>query len=57
MAFQEDVGWGLACLFIPCVSFYFTFTHWEKSKGSFLTWLAGIGVIGVASLILQNATP
>jgi hypothetical protein len=50
-AFQESVGWGLACMFLPIVSLIFVFLHWEESKRPFLIGLAGnILVIAGAAL-------
>jgi len=40
-AFQESVGWGLACMLLPIVSLIFVFLHWEESKRPFLIGLGG----------------
>ena len=40
-AFQESVGWGLACLLVPIVGLIFVFLHWEESKKPFLITLGG----------------
>ena len=40
-AFQESVGWGLACMFLPVVSLIFVFVHWQEAKRPFLVGLAG----------------
>lgn len=40
-AFQESVGWGVACLLLPIVSLIFVFLHWEDAKKPFLIGLAG----------------
>jgi hypothetical protein len=40
-AFQESVGWGVACLLLPIVTLIFVFLHWEESKKPFLISLAG----------------
>jgi hypothetical protein len=52
VAFQESVGWGLACLLIPCAALYFVFTHWEKSKTPFLINIGGGALIGIASVLM-----
>jgi hypothetical protein len=53
IAFQEHVGWGLACLFLPIVSLIFVITHWEEAKKPFLIQLAAIVPI-VIGLSLQG---
>jgi hypothetical protein len=40
-AFQESVGWGVACLLLPIVGLIFVFLHWEDAKKPFLVGLAG----------------
>ncbi len=50
LAFQKSVGWGLACLFIPCVSLVFAIQNWEEAKNPFLIAIGGglLQVVGVA---------
>ncbi len=45
VAFQQDVVWGLACLFIPFVSLIFLVKYWEKASRPFAVW--GGGLLGV----------
>jgi hypothetical protein len=40
-AFQESVGWGVACLLLPIVGLIFVFLHWEEAKKPFLIGLGG----------------
>jgi len=40
-AFQESVGWGVACLLLPIVGLIFVFLHWEDAKKPFLISVAG----------------
>ena len=49
-AFQESVGWGVACLLLPIVSLIFVFLHWQEAKKPFLIGLAGnlIALAGAA---------
>ncbi len=51
LAFRENIGWGLACLFIPFAALAFVLKYWEESKKPFLyslasTTMAVIGVVG-----------
>jgi hypothetical protein len=47
LAFQTSVLWGLGCLFIPFVSLFYVFTHWDESKTPFLTAVVGAILIFV----------
>lgn len=40
--FSVSILWGLACLFIPFVSFVFVFVHWEKARMPILVQMVGI---------------
>lgn len=46
--FEESVLWGLGCLFVPFVSLFFLFLHWDKAGKPFLLQIAGLipAVIG-----------
>jgi hypothetical protein len=44
-AFSQIVWWGLGCLFVPFVNLIFLVFHWAKAKKSFLTQLAGLGLL------------
>ncbi len=41
VTFEEGVGWGLACMFIPFVSLIFLILHWDRAGKPFLVQLAG----------------
>lgn len=41
-AFQQDIVWGLACLFIPFVSLIFLVKYWDKASRPFGLWAAGL---------------
>ena len=41
VTFQESVGWGLGCLFVPFVSLIFLILHWDVAKKPFLVSLLG----------------
>ena len=63
-AFQESVGWGVACLLFSPTQLVFTFMHWARAKYGFLTSMAGT-VLMVAGVVaspdvraqLANFTP
>ncbi len=52
VAFQENVLWGLGCLFVPFVSLIFLIMHCDKAGKPFLIQLAGVVpmVAGVAMM-------
>jgi hypothetical protein len=52
VAFQESVGWGIACLLVPCASLYFVFTHWEESRAPFLIQIGGGALMGISGVLL-----
>jgi FtsH-binding integral membrane protein len=54
-AFRESLWWGLACLFIPIVSFFFLIVHWRDAKKSFFIQLAGFAIM-VVGVILSPQT-
>ena len=56
VAFQENVGWGLACMLIPCAALYFVFTHWDEAKMPFLIQLGGGALIGISSVLIGGGT-
>jgi hypothetical protein len=45
IAFQDSVGQGLLCLFIPFYSLIYVITHWDETKTAFLVQLAGFGLV------------
>lgn len=53
VAFQESIGWGLACLIIPFVSLIFVIMYWDKAKKPFLLNLVG-AVLLVASQAMAS---
>jgi hypothetical protein len=56
VAFQESVGWGLACMLIPCAALYFVFTHWDEAKLPFLVNIGGAGLSVIAALLMGGGT-
>ncbi|MGH7134797.1 MAG: hypothetical protein ACREHD_03605 [Pirellulales bacterium] len=50
VAFQEEVPWGLACMFIPCVSIIFLVKFWDKASKPF-----GVQVAGFVAMIIGQA--
>ena len=50
VAFQQSVGWGLACMFIPFVVIVFLVKFWDDAKKPFFIYLAGLVpyIIGIA---------
>jgi len=54
-AFRVGVLWGLACLFIPIVQFFFLIVHWDKAKRPFFLQLLGLAMI-IASYIIDPQT-
>jgi hypothetical protein len=55
VAFQESVGWGIACLLIPFVSLVFVIMHWDKAKKPFLVNLLGAAIIIVGGAALGGS--
>jgi hypothetical protein len=55
VAFQESIGWGLACLFLPSVSIVFAIMHWDDAKMPFLVSLGGGLAIFVGALLSGTA--
>lgn len=53
VAFKESIVWGLACFFIPPVTFVFLFLHWPEAKRPFFLQLAGL-VIGFVAAYAVN---
>jgi len=50
-AFRVSSWWGLACLFLPFVSFFFLIVHWHVAKKPFFLQLLGIAVIVVGAIL------
>ena len=46
-AFKENVLWGLGCLLISPVSFFFLIVHWAEAKKPF-----GISCLGIVLIVL-----
>lgn len=55
-AFQESIGWGLACLLIPCIGLVFVATHLDRALKPFLVNVGGsiLVVIGMVALAAQH---
>jgi hypothetical protein len=54
VAFQQEIIWGLACLFIPFVSLIFLIKYWNKASKPFAVWVAGILGILLGKLIREG---
>ena len=54
-AFRESVLWGLACLFIPIVQFFFLIVHWPEAKRPFFLQLLAFVMIIVGVIINPQA--
>ncbi len=52
MAFSENILWGLACLFLPIVSFIFLILHWDKAGPPFFVQIVG-WVFVIAGVIIS----
>jgi hypothetical protein len=50
-AFRESIWWGLACLFLPVVSFFFLIVHWREARKPFFLQLLGFVVLLVGVII------
>jgi hypothetical protein len=49
-AFRESVLWGVACLLLPVVTFFFVIVHWRVAKTGFMIQFFGLAlvIIGLA---------
>lgn len=47
VAFQHEVPWGLACMFIPFVAIVFLVKYWDKASKPF-----GVQTAGFAAMLL-----
>ena len=54
-AFRESVLWGLACLFIPIVQFFYLMAHWPEAKRAFFLQLLAFAMIIVGLIIHPQA--
>ena len=52
--FQESIWWGLGALFLPFVSLFFLFMHWDRAKKPFLMGLIG-ALIAVGGVLVAPA--
>ncbi|MCI0463529.1 MAG: LamG domain-containing protein [Gemmataceae bacterium] len=48
VAFQDSVGQGLLCIFVPFYSLYYLITHFEEEKLPFFGQLTGAGLVLMA---------
>ena len=55
-AFQENVLWGLGCIFVPCVSLIFVVMHWQEAKNAFFMQLAGV-VLVILAVVMSPSPP
>jgi uncharacterized membrane protein YhhN len=51
VTFQESILWGLACLFLPVVSFIFMIVHWPEAKKPTLLQIASFVMIFVGAFL------
>jgi hypothetical protein len=54
-AFEQNILWGLGCLFVPFVSLIFLIVHWKKAAQPFCISLLGVGII-VTGGVIRGAT-
>ncbi len=52
--FQESIWWGLGALFLPFVSLFFLFMHWDRAKKPFLLGLVG-ALIAIGGVLVAPA--
>ncbi|NES20628.1 MAG: hypothetical protein F6K41_17280 [Symploca sp. SIO3E6] len=52
-AFQKSLLWGFGSLFVPCVSWIFVITHWNKASEPFLVQIIG-SVLLVIGLLMSG---
>ena len=57
LAFQESVGWGLACLFVPIVGLYYVATRWEKCWKVFVSFVVASLVVCATGFVLLVVRP
>jgi len=53
VAFKENIGWGIACILIPCLTIVFAIMHWEKAKKPFLIELVGAAICSVGNYLMK----
>ena len=51
-AFRESIWWGLACMFLPFVSFFYLIVHWPEARKPFLIQLLAFVMI-IAGIIIN----
>lgn len=44
-SFGEDYSWGLSTLFLPPLSYVYSFFAWEKAKGAMMMTIIGWGLV------------
>ena len=44
-AFRISFLWGIACIFIPLVSFIFAISYWDRAKKPFIVYLTGLTIL------------
>ena len=50
-AFRENVLWGLGCLLVPVVSFFFLIVHWKYAAKPFAVLCIGVILIVLGGVI------
>ena len=53
-AFKTSLLWGLGCLFITPVTFFYLFCHWGNAKKPFLIQIVGFTIV-FAGAFLQKS--
>jgi FtsH-binding integral membrane protein len=55
-AFRVSIWWGLACLLLPIVSFFFLIVHWDVAKRPFGYMLLSIVILIIGAFLLPGHT-
>jgi hypothetical protein len=53
IAFQESIGSGLLCLFIPFYIIFYCLSHFEETKTPFMVWLVGFALMLPANIMVR----
>lgn len=53
-AFRTSILWGLGCLLVPFISFFFLIIHWQVAKKPFLMQVIGFSLIVLMAIAEQE---
>lgn len=57
LVFKESVGWGLACLFLPVLSWVYLIMNFSDVKNPFFLQLAGTAIYIIGFILFPDADP